>query len=186
MLPRLLLWLLKWMQTCSRHESDWNVGQIERQMSHQIELHARLGPEGCRLHACGRLPDWVLPQIGQIGFSARLPDWGFLQIGAFFSPNPCQTFAQAGRQIGLNARLLPTLYFCLWGPFPDWSDWVCFRAARLDQIELRARLSDWARQIGARLTSTTQWGVLTRQKWAETPPVTFWDPVPPDLVALVS
>ena len=26
-------------------------------------------------------------------------------------------------------------------------------------------------------------GVLTRQKCAETPPATFWDPVPPDLVA---
>ena len=27
-------------------------------------------------------------------------------------------------------------------------------------------------------------GVLKRQKWPETPPATFWDPVPPDPVAL--
>ena len=130
------LWLWLWLsvaRAAQQAEADWNVGQIERQMSHQIELHARLGPEGCRLHACGRLPDWVFPQIGQIGFSARLPDWGFRQIGAFFSPNPCQTFAQAGRQIGFNARLPSTCVF----PFEGF--------LQIDQIGIVFGQPDWIR-----------------------------------------
>ena len=134
-------------------ESDWSVGQIEHQVAHQIELGARLDPEGRQIACCTRLPDWALFQIG---LRARFSDWSLRQIGAFLP--------QAVRRTLCLSRA------------PDWVQ--CQIAAEMSFLPLRAfsrliRLSlfsgcqigsDWApRQIGARLTSTTQTGCMKLQ-----------------------
>ena len=145
--------------TAQQLQSDWNVCQIDRLVVHQIELRARLGQRAVRLHAWARLADWVLFQIGQIGVRTRLPDRRFRQIGVVFA----QTLVRALPKQDARLSSMPDCRrwfsfpfegFCqigligfIFGP-PDW--------IRLGSVPDCQILPDWARQIGARLTSTGQ------------------------------